>query len=462
MSTGSITAACGRHCDDNRPMSTTSRRRRRAKANAPAEAAVGTAEEIAAEGMLGTVAEICGFENRLAGTDAERRAASHVAARLRESGREAEAEPIHVHPQVALVHALHCTLGFAGSLLTVVSAPVGFVVALIAATSMYLDLNGRLYLLRLLFFRRATQNVVSPSSNPEAPARLLIVANLDTARTGAFFDAKRMRRNERIGRLLPVPYGPYRILFWALASLLPLLGLRMAGVDSGVVSTLQLIPTLSLLIGIFALVDVELSDPVPGANANASGVAVAIDLGAELQRNPPANLDPWVVITSGGECSGEGMRAFLRANRTQFDRDGTFVLNLMAVGRGELRYVVSEGLAVSFDMDRRLVELCAALAGEQDQPNTDDQSSSEPAKPRALPLRTGFADDALPARIARLRPISLTALAPGGIVAPDYRTAADTPQRVEAQALEHARDFSLELIAAIDRDVGRAQARSGD
>ena len=36
---------------------------------------------------------------------------------------------------------------------------------------MYLDLNGRFYLLRRLFFRRASQNVVSPGAEPEAPAR---------------------------------------------------------------------------------------------------------------------------------------------------------------------------------------------------------------------------------------------------------------------------------------------------
>ena len=35
-----------------------------------------------------------------------------------------------------------------------------------------------------LFFRRASQNVVSPGANPEAPARLLLVAHYDAARTG--------------------------------------------------------------------------------------------------------------------------------------------------------------------------------------------------------------------------------------------------------------------------------------
>jgi hypothetical protein len=116
------------------------------------------------------IRELCSFERRLTGTDAERRAAKAMTERLRGLGRRAEAEPIYVHPQYSLVHAAHCGLGFAASLVAVSIPALGFGLALLAATSMYLDLNGRLYLIRSLFFRRASQNVVSPGpSLPRAP-----------------------------------------------------------------------------------------------------------------------------------------------------------------------------------------------------------------------------------------------------------------------------------------------------
>ena len=63
--------------------------------------------------------ELCSFEGRLAGTDAERRAANRLAERLRELGRRAEVEPTYVHPQLGLVYAAHCGLGLAGSLLSI-------------------------------------------------------------------------------------------------------------------------------------------------------------------------------------------------------------------------------------------------------------------------------------------------------------------------------------------------------
>src|SRR5262245_51765651 len=107
------------------------------------------------------IRELCSFEGRLAGTDAERRAANRLAERLREQGRRVEVEPTYVHPQLGLLYALHCGLGFAGSLVAVVVPALGFAMVLLAVTSMYLDMNARFYLLRRLLFRRASQNVVA-------------------------------------------------------------------------------------------------------------------------------------------------------------------------------------------------------------------------------------------------------------------------------------------------------------
>ncbi len=96
---------------------------------------------------------------------------------------------------------------------------------------MYLDLNYRFYLLRRLFFRRASQNVVSPGKRPGLPARVIITAHIDAAKTGLVFSEKRARRNAKLASRHSW-FGPFRLLFWSLAFLLPALGARMAGVDS--------------------------------------------------------------------------------------------------------------------------------------------------------------------------------------------------------------------------------------
>ena len=257
-----------------------------------------------------TIRELCSFEGRLAGTDAERRAANRLAERLAELGRRAEVEPIYAHPQVGLIVALHCLLGVAGSLLAVAEPAIGFALVLLAATSAYLDLNTRLYLLRLLFFRRVSQNVVSPPRRPGADKRLVLCAHYDAGRTGAIFAPRLVDLAGRLGARLPFSIAPLRLVFWSLAALLPLIGARMAGVESSWISVLQLFPTLILLVATFAAIEVELSPVAPGANDNASGVATVLSVADELRAAPPANLDVWVVLTGAGECLMEGMRPF--------------------------------------------------------------------------------------------------------------------------------------------------------
>ncbi len=392
------------------------------------------------------VRELCSFEGRLTGTDAERRAANRLAERLRGLGRRVEIEPIHVHPQWPLVQAAHCLLAFAGSLVAIEVPALGFGLVLLAATSMYLDLNYRIYLVRRLFFRRASQNVVSPGPNPDAGARLLICAHVDAARSGALFAPRRALRGARIAESSPVPLGPFRILFWSLALLLPLLGARMAGLDSNAIAVIQLLPTLVLLLGIFALVEIEVSDIVPGANDNASGVATAISLASELEAHPPRNLDVWVVLDGGEECQQEGMRAFVRRHRRELDRRSTFFLAIDSVGKGDVRFETSAGWLVSYAMDSRMIELCGAIA------EADAESGGTYG---AAPLANGWAGDSMPPRLARMRAIGITCRDANGVVA-NRHLPSDTPERVDPEALERAHGFALELVRRLDADLGRA------
>ncbi|MGH2924950.1 MAG: M28 family peptidase [Solirubrobacterales bacterium] len=398
-----------------------------------------------AAARLEVIRELCSFEERLAGTDAERRAGDWLAERLRRAGRRAEVEPTYVHPQVALTQAAHCLLGFAGSLVAILSPPAGFAIVLAAALAMYLDLNARFYLVRRLFFRRASQNVVSPGPMPDAPARLLLLAHYDAARSGPLFRRRTIARLATLARLTRLPLSPSRILFWSLAALLPILGARMAGLDSGLISVLQLIPTLILLFGILMLVNVELSDVAPGANDNASGVATVLSLAEELASKPPENLDVSVVLIGGGECLMEGTRAFVRSHRDELRGDAYFV-NVEAVGRGAVRYVTGEGMAVSFGMDRRVIELCDAIA------------DSGGARPEG-PLAWGFATASLPLRLARCRGTTVTTIERGSLVPAAFHRLDDVPGGIDATALDDAHRFTLELVRAIDRDVGRRLAR---
>ena len=257
------------------------------------------------------VEELCSFEGRLAGTDAERRAANRMAERLRESGRRAEVEPTYVHPQFALVHAAHCLLGIAGTWSPSPSPRWGSGwcwrpprrctwTSTTASTSCAASSSAA--------HRRTSSRA---ASGRRCPARVIVTAHLDAARTGAAFAPKRARASARFGQG-HAWFGPFRFLFWSLALLLPALGAAHGGDrlrDRRGRSSCP--PPCVLLVGVFALVDIQLSDVVPGANDNASGVAAAIARSTDLDDDPPENLDVWIVLPGAEECLQEGMRAFI-------------------------------------------------------------------------------------------------------------------------------------------------------
>ena len=95
------------------------------------------------------------------------------------------------------------------------------------------------------------------------------------------------------------------------------------------------------------------------------------------------------------------------------------------------------------------MELCAAIA-------TADRASSD--RYRARPLVHGLAGDSMPPSIAGFPATAITCLDDEGYV-PGRHTPDDTPDRVDPAALDRAHGFALELVRALDRDVGRRTSR---
>lgn len=391
------------------------------------------------------IRELCSFEGRWPGTDSERRAGNHLAARLKGMGRRARVEPTFVHPEYPLVHALHVVVAIAGSVVSVYVSWLGFALVLLAAVSMFGDLSTRFYLARRLFFRRASQNVVSPGRRPEAPARLILTAHYDVAKTGLVFGEKWLRRGAKLDRRLPFTLGPFLPLFWSIAILLPILGARMAGVEATALSVAQLVPTIALMVAVPLLLDISLSSPVPGANDNASGVATALSLAGELDRDPPTSLDVWVVLTGAEECLMEGMSSFVKEHRNELEPESTYFVNIDTVGHGTVRYLTAEGFVVLYGFDTRLIQLCEAIA-EADR-EAQDRFGAEPQRSR-------FGTDGLPPRLAGYPAITIGCAGELNLI-PNYHRPTDTPDRIDPVALERAHGFVLELVRQIDRDVGR-------
>jgi hypothetical protein len=210
-----------------------------------------------------------GFGARAPGSDSERRAARHLAGRLRTLGREAELEPFRAWPAWQLAYAIHAGLAIVGSGLSVDFPILGATLVLAAMLLTLLDVSGTLVTTRRLLGRRASQNVISWGDR-YAPGTLLLVAHYDSGRGGL------VRRDAWRRRLTAV--GPLTPFFWSLVFVLVCCLVRLAGVDETWLTVVQFVPTVVLILAFPLLLDMAMSPFQQGENDNASGVALALRL----------------------------------------------------------------------------------------------------------------------------------------------------------------------------------------
>lgn len=397
---------------------------------------------------LREIEELVAFDGRGPGSDAERRAAGHLTARLEALGREAEVEPTSVWPNYALAHTIHALLGVFGSVLAV-SAPLpGTAIVLFAAVSAFGDLTGTFYLVRRLTGRRASQNVVS-REDAGKPGTLVLVAHYDAARTGAVFGRRALERRAVLGKLIRRPIGPFEPFFWALIVALVCSVLRLPGIDALGLTIVQFVATVVLIVSVPLLADIALSGVVPGATDNASGVATVLRL-AERYGGELEEFDVWVLLPGAEEALLLGMRSWLKAHKRDLEKSSTIFLNVDKVGHGTVRFVRKEGLLLPYGYHPTLVEMCAEIAA-------DDAEGRYGARP----VVSRSATDAYLARAAGFPAISISCLNAMDYD-PHYHQPTDTPENVDPEALERAFEFCSELVELIDERVGPDVARAAE
>jgi Peptidase family M28 len=395
-----------------------------------------------------TVSELAAFEQRGAGSDAERRAARWLQGELASGGcREARIEPFWCRPNWALAHSWHAALGVAGSLIAVSSARIGGAMILVALLSTIADGLLGTSIGRRLTPERASQNVVAepPRSDQPRPVKLIITANYDAGRTGAPYWNRPRRAVARVrSATRGVTPGWLGWLVVALIVLEAVAIARLGGTRGTAISVVQLIPTVGLVLGLALLLDVASAAFGPAANDNGTGVAAAIAIARALDAAAPRNAAVEIVLAGAGDGSGIGIRSYLKARRKTLTAQNAVVLGIAACGVGTPRWWTSDGHFVPLTYFAKLRELSAGIAG--------DESGL-----RAAPHRGRGSSPAFPARLARLPAITIGCLDDWG-VAPRSHQRADTTDAVDPAAIERTVEFTLLLVDAVDAYLAEARA----
>lgn len=367
-------------------------------------------------GTQGQTEALASHRGRSAGTDAERRAAVHLRDRLTDMGRQAELQQARVWPRFGLAHALHALLAVAGSVVAVSAPAPGAALVLLAALLTFLDASGYLHVLRHLLGGRASQNVESREENGK-PGVLIVTAGYDSPRdSGALALATRLVRD------------PWLVMLIAMAVILICCSLRLAGVESTVLTAVQFVPTVALILIMPVLIDVELSgagDDPAGAGAVAAALRLGEELGGQL-----AHFDLWVVLTGANQPFALGMAGWLKRRRNELDRQSTAVVAIGPTGDGPVRYSRREGAVISQRSHTDLVRL--------------SRDVGEDAAGR------GSASDVRP-YVARESSNAARAISRG---LPSITVSTAGAEPAHEDALERLHVFVRELIERLDAEVG--------
>jgi Peptidase family M28 len=378
---------------------------------------------------------------RAPGSDAERRAASYLKQRLERLGRKVEVEAVDVWPAWPLAYAILAAAAVVGSVLSVSVPALGAALANVAAFLTFLDAGALLPTVRRLLGRRASQNVVSWGDR-DRPGLLLLVAHYDAGRGGIALGEKAEARRAAFGNLIRRPIGPLEPLLWAELAVVVCCLLRLAGLSGLLLTVVQFVPTVLLIVAVALLLDIALSPARAGENDNASGAALALRLAERFQGGRLEHLDLHVVLTGGQKAIAAGSRAFLKRHKRELGRERTVVVNLDAVGSGTVRYTSREGPVLAIKSHPQLVQLCEAIAEDDEEENAFGARSLVNRSP----------SDGYAARSAGLPAITISCR--GRL---DY-----VPAGVDEEALERAEGFCAELIRRLDAEVGPDLAAETD
>lgn len=302
-----------------------------------------------------------------------------------------------------------------------VGAGAALVLTGVALASLFLHVRLRDNLLRWLVPNDDSRNVIAkaPAAAPDKPP-ILVTANLDSPRAT---------------RAVSLP-----LLMLMMAGMGALMALFAFGIlnPSALLRQIALIPGLVALILLVQMSLAQRAKFNAGANGNASGVAIALDLASRLAQQPPAHRDVIVAFMGCGEIYSAGLDAMIKAHGGAL-KGALHVAISHAGGPHPLALIRGEQFTTSVAGDAQLLALGERTA----------QACGTAVQTRIFKL--GHGDLSAGVRNG-LRSVGLMRLDSAGQPA-NWRAAGDTVGTLDEASLQQAADFTWHFIQAIDSEA---------
>jgi hypothetical protein len=368
-------------------------------------------------------------------TPQELRAAEYSAEQLRSLGaKDVHIETFKAIPSTYWPFALAFALAILGSLLALFLGgkgvlALGAALNILGAWTMFAETEFADHWGRAVLPKNQSQNVVAYIPSRGQPRqRVVLCAHLDTHRTPIFYSSK-----------------TWHTIFSALVAL-AFVSMLLGGLGFGLGAALdwhwaRWLGFALALIQAFALglcLHADRTPYSPGANDNASGVAIVLEMARQLVAEPLRQTEIHLALTGCEEVGAYGSAAYLDAHAGELGEDAMYII-LDEVGQGTIKYLTSDGLILKHKTHPHALELARQVAASLPEINTRKGA--------------GIAyTDALVATIRGLPALTLCALpSRASGEASHWHQMSDTLEHVNESTLRDVTRFTWQILQFIDQ-----------
>lgn len=307
-------------------------------------------------------------------------------------------------------------------------AIVAAVLTAAALASVLLELAFRPNPLRWILPKGRSQNVwarILPAG--EVYRQVVVMGHLDTHRTPLAFSTDRWVR--LFSRLVPI----------GLTSTFLLLVLFVGGaVWPGIGWRLASLPLALVVLGLFLITfQADFTPYTPGANDNATGAGIVLNLARRLKENPLSNTLVWLVLSGCEEVGCYGAEDFARRHKDELGRAVWLTLDSVGGEKSSPAYLTHETFLLTVPSDPELLALAEEIAARHPEWGAHPHHFRGAYTEGAIAGKYGF------------RVLTFTSHRRDGVL-PQWHRPTDDLEHVDPQVVEHTEAFVWELLQEID------------
>jgi hypothetical protein len=363
----------------------------------------------------------------------EKKAAEYIEQVFKQDGLEAIVEEFTSISSFAQIFYIVIVLQIIAAMVFQWNVFIAFLLSLTCLLFLFTELNLKPTASRLLP-KYSSQNIIGkipPSGKPEE--RVVLMGHCDSAFPFLF-------NHPKIAKYSSVPFiigfisSLMLVMVYGLAAIFQVAG--QTSLLTGLwYASFPFLGYLVVVLLIFAYGQIS-EQATNGANDNASGVSVILGIAKELSDNPLVNTEVWCVATGCEETGTTGTIRFLERHVQELK--DAYLFSIDCVGKGNLRYIVKEGVLSTVRAPTELVEL------------VDEVARKISPEVEATPVSIRFhASDAYPLLQRGFKAMDIISLIEHDIPA-NLHWKTDVYENIDAQTVSNAFKFVSEILKTID------------